>query len=437
MTTRRGFLTGALALGGVALSSCTSGSPGSSVPSPSSTGTVTDAQTIAELALWTAARAAEGGSYGIGGVLVEQATGTVLATMPNRVFAPLGEQEGVMVQDPTAHGERQLMSWYLAQRTSRPLPRPEELTVVTTVDPCLMCASSLLEVGVGVGVIAPDPYSGINFTMDAKFDDLPESLRRQAQGTFGYYAVDGVRSYQGGSDLGYAGQSVAEGTYNQCVDLYAQSADTVRAARRSEDTSIDSLTDPAKAPGGIPIMRAFEAASPGAFSITVKDPRMPGDELRQLLQATVRASPGSTNACAFLDPFGNVLSVMADQQSVNALSTAFALCTRAYAQTRFAVSADKATARIAAQTLTNPDRGTFVWLTAPDFRTAAGMFDIGAYGSTMGSAATPLIPSAFQYYSLPPGVSADDLQRAIPPLPPLYSKGIGILPQQVASAVPA
>lgn len=432
MTTRRGFLAAASALAGASVAGCRSGPPGSSVPSPASTGTASTAQEVAELALWEAAQAALAGSYGIGGVLVQPSTGIVLATMPNRVFASLGGDAGVMVADPTAHGERQLMSWYLAQRGQRSLPPPEDLAVVTTVDPCLMCASSLLEVGVGVGIIAPDPYSGINFAMTAEFLDLPDSLRPRAEERFGYFAVDGVRPYQGGAQSGFAGEQIAVGTYDECVSLYAQSADTVRAARRGQDTPVDRLQNPASDGAAIPVMRAFEVSSPGAFTITVKDPRLPGEELRELLRSTVRATPGSTNACAFIDPFGNVLALQADQSHVNPLSTAFALCTRAYAATRFALARDEQTSAIAAATLTNPNAGTFVWLTAPDYRTPVGMFDIGAYGSTLGSAATPRIPSAFQYYDLPTGVTAEQLQDSIYPLPPLYSEGIQIMPQQIA-----
>jgi hypothetical protein len=59
------------------------------------------------------------------------------------------------------------------------------------------------------------------------------------------------------------------------------------------------------------------------------------------------------------------------------------------------------------------------------------MFDIGAYGSTMGGVALPTIPSAFQYFELPPGVTEKQLQDVIYPLPPLYSQNIKISPQRV------
>jgi hypothetical protein len=49
----------------------------------------------------------------------------------------------------------------------------------------------------------------------------------------------------------------------------------------------------------------------------------------------------------------------------------------------------------------------------------------------MGGAALPTIPSAFQYFELPPGVTEKQLQDVIYPLPPLYSQNIKISPQRV------
>ena len=438
-STRRQFLAwSALTVGGAAVAGCGLGSRGSaSAPSPSSTSEAASAESLAALAYWTAQQGADGGSYGIGGALVESATGRVLQTMPNRVFRTLPSsvqaQAGTtFVQDPTAHGERQLMSWYLANRERLALPEPAALTVVTSVDPCLMCASSIMTAGVNVGVVAPDDYSGVNYDLSGQFADLPEPLRTAAKATFGYYAVDGGRAYQGSPAVAYSNQSISASTYQGCVDLYASSADTVRAARGKVALAPSALTDPASNPAAVDLIRAFQVVYPGAFEVKVKDPRLPDQRVVDALMDLVARTPGSTNAVGFLDPFGNLLVAAADQSSVNPLSTAFALCARAYSQTRYALVSNPATLPLAQQALTNPNFGTFVFLRAPNPFTPEGMFDVGAYGSTMGSSTTPLIPSAFQYVELPAGVSARQLQDVMLSLPPLYSQGIKIQPQQVA-----
>jgi cytosine deaminase len=428
--TRREVLTwGAAAAGGLALSACSTGNP-KPVPSPSDTGAVTSAESLATLALWTAQRGADAGSYGIGGALVESATGRVLQTMPNRVFRTLSAG-GTYVDDPTAHGERQLMSWYLAQRDAMRLPDPDTLTVVTTLDPCLMCASALLTVGVNVGVVAIDDYSGINYDSSGSFATLPEPLRGQATATFGYYAVEGGRAFQGSRAIAYSDQAITSDTLDACGTTYTTSADQVRTARRASGAAPASLTDPGTNPAAVDVIRAFQVEFPEAFTIKVKDSRLPDRRVYDALVDLVRRSPGATNAVGFIDPFGNLVTARADQQEVNALSTAFALCTRAYAQTRYALVNSAATLTIADQSLTNPNYGTSVFLQAPDPVTPEGMFDIGAYGSTMGGAAMPAIPSAFQYFDLPGSVTARQLQDVIYPLPPLYSDNIKISPQRV------
>ena len=428
--TRREVLAwSAWAAGGLALTACSTGSA-KPVPSPSDTGSVSNAESLATLALWTAQRGADAGSYGIGGALVESATGRVLQTMPNRVFRTLSGG-GTFVEDPTAHGERQLMSWYLAQRETLGLIDPGGLTVVTTLDPCLMCASSLLTVGVNVGVVAIDDYSGINYDSSGSFGDLPEPLRSQALATFGYYAVEGGRAFQGSQSIAYADESVTQDTLDASASLYSTSADTVRSARRESGVAPSELSDPSTNPAAIDVIRAFQVTCPEAFTVKVRDARLPDRRVYDVLVDVVRRNPGATNAVAYLDPFGNLVTAQADQQPVNRLSTAFALCTRAYAQTRYALMDSESTLAIAEQTLTNPNFGTFVFLEAPDPATATGMFDIGAYGSTMGGAALPTIPSAFQYFELPPGVTEKQLQDVIYPLPPLYSQNIKISPQRV------
>ena len=428
--TRREVLAwSAWAAGGLALTACSTGSA-KPVPSPSDTGSVSNAESLATLALWTAQRGADAGSYGIGGALVESATGRVLQTMPNRVFRTLSGG-GTFVEDPTAHGERQLMSWYLAQRETLGLIDPGGLTVVTTLDPCVMCASSLLTVGVNVGVVAIDDYSGINYDSSGSFGDLPEPLRSQALATFGYYAVEGGRAFQGSQSIAYADESVTQDTLDASASLYSTSADTVRSARRESGVAPSELSDPSTNPAAIDVIRAFQVTCPEAFTVKVRDARLPDRRVYDVLVDVVRRNPGATNAVAYLDPFGNLVTAQADQQQVNRLSTAFALCTRAYAQTRYALIDSESTLAIAEQTLTNPNFGTFVFLEAPDPATATGMFDIGAYGSTMGGAALPTIPSAFQYFELPPGVTEKQLQDVIYPLPPLYSQNIKISPQRV------
>ena len=84
--------------------------------------------------------------------------GNVLKSLQNNVV-----REG-LIFDPTAHGERQLIDWYFAERAAgRALPEPADMTIVTSLDPCAMCSGAILASGFNVVVAARDPNAGINY----------------------------------------------------------------------------------------------------------------------------------------------------------------------------------------------------------------------------------------------------------------------------------
>lgn len=148
------------------------------------------ASTWEEAAGWAqqeAERAAENGTFGVGGVLLGPAK-ELLACSRNQVMHQ-GE-----VCDPTAHGERQLVDWYFAQNS---LPPACECTVVTSLDPCMMCAGALLYAGFRVVTLALDPEAGVNCAGDFSFSTLPVSLRPLAQQRFAYLGVQGSRAAYG------------------------------------------------------------------------------------------------------------------------------------------------------------------------------------------------------------------------------------------------
>ena len=141
---------------------------------------------LAQAAEWAQAgaqRAAERGTFCVGGVLLGPA-GQLLAESSNHVLC------NGAVYDPTAHGERQLVDWHAAQSG---LPPAGLCTVVSTLDPCMMCAGALLQAGFRVVTLALDPDAGVNWRGDHSFDSLPPALRELARTKFAYLGVDGMR----------------------------------------------------------------------------------------------------------------------------------------------------------------------------------------------------------------------------------------------------
>lgn len=129
---------------------------------------------------------------------VETSIGRVIEALHNNVIRQLTDDPGTsFTWDPTAHGERRLISWYYANAAKLSLPAPDQLSVVTSLDLCAQCAGSLTTAGFSAGVIAYDNVAGVNYTLDNRFSGLPERFRPLAQQAFGYYAITDERPHTG------------------------------------------------------------------------------------------------------------------------------------------------------------------------------------------------------------------------------------------------
>jgi len=84
-----------------------------------------------EAALLEAERAAAAGEVPVGAVLVDAATGAVLAAAGNRLEAQ---------NDPTAHAEMLVIR---AGAVLRRVPRLDDCDLYVTLEPCAMCAAAI------------------------------------------------------------------------------------------------------------------------------------------------------------------------------------------------------------------------------------------------------------------------------------------------------
>lgn len=116
------------------------------------------------LALALAKAAAEGGETPVGCVIVDEATGEVLARAAN---GPIG------MTDPTAHAEILALRG-AAEATGNYRLRPN-LTLYVTLEPCAMCAGAISHARIARVVYgASDPKSG-GVAHGAKVWDHPQS----------------------------------------------------------------------------------------------------------------------------------------------------------------------------------------------------------------------------------------------------------------------
>ncbi|MGF6394009.1 nucleoside deaminase [Pseudomonas plecoglossicida] len=402
--------------------------------------TIQNAQQAVDLVANQAILASQQGTFAVGGCIVDNQTGNVLAALHNNVLMPFPNstvQPPFLPHDPTAHGERQLVDWYFANRQSLDLPPPQQLTVVTTLDPCAMCAGSLLTAGFNVAVSAIDTYAGINYNSQFDFPTLPPAVRQQARDTWGYYAVDAPigRPYQGSQGPIHAGQSIDAAAFTLTSTVFDASVNTVREASNNSGLPPSQLKDPTTLPADSKVRQALSALSPWALQVKSANPRLPGQELAKPLIETARQAD-TPNAVALLDPFGNLLACLGGVENQSPIRTAFMETTRNYAIMRWTLmnDADPVVRQQANDYLTHPKYGTFVFLYIPDPSSSQAVMTFGAYGSTMEGAVPQSFPSNLQYVLLPEGTTAQEVAQLALNLPPFYTQSVQVAPSQVLDA---
>jgi len=390
-----------------------------------------DVQAAVAIAASEAIAAKTQGTFGVGGLMLDQ-HGNVLQSLHSNVI-----KQG-LVFDPTAHAERQLIDWYFAERAKgRVMPAPEDITIVTTLDPCCMCTGAILAAGFNVVAAAPDRKAGINHDHNAAFSSLPDALRPLAESRFSYPAVLGSSLYArpaaGAAPKSFfIGKTVSEPTQALCSLVFeATTADVMELF--NADLPQAQLKCPATLLPDHAIVRELKKLYPDALTYRCTPQQPDADLAPFLLQAMARDRDhgGDGDAVALLDSFGNLLLCLPGRITQSGIRSAFMETTRAYAQLRYKLMANASPAEQeeVRQYLGHPKDGTFVFAQGPD-RSALSFMNLGAYGSTMEGPLPLKNPTQFQYVR--ERIPAEELAELCAKLPPLYRQVIRIRPTQVA-----
>ncbi|QHG68172.1 nucleoside deaminase [Pseudomonas putida] len=397
-----------------------------------------NAQQAVAIAANQALLASRQATFAVGGCIIENATGKVLAALHNSVLKPFPNSEAqpaFRLHDPTAHGERRLIDWYFENQQRLALPPTHALTLVTTLDPCAMCAGALLTAGFNVAVSALDTFAGINHNACFNFPGLPAALPKVAQATWGYYAIEAPleREYAGPlTGPIYAGEHIEAATASLTSSLFETSVNTVHDESSSAGLPPSELKDPSNLPLHSKVRQALANLSPWSLRSKSDNPRLAGPELAQPLLET--ASQADTfNAVALLDPFGNLLSCLGGSEKRSPIRSAFMETTRSYAALRWTLMnhVDPLVRNEAREHLTHPRHCTFVMLVFPDPTDSEAVMTLGAYGSTVERNTAPSFPSSLQYVLLPAGRTGKEVARLAQNLPPFYTHNVQLAPSQV------
>jgi len=429
---------------------------------------------VANATIEVASQAALAGTFGVGGILIDNATGEIIHRMPNRVIERLRytNNDGHQVEgesfprDPTNHGERQMVSWYFQNRAERNLKPPHEYTIASSLDPCAMCSGSLITAGFNVAVIAPDSEAGTNWTDLADYPQLDYRLKAKLSEKFGYYGVSdlsGPRSiYHGNKELLFSGQLLRKDLYEENTNVFTRTLEEVRNSVANSGLAKANMLDPKSLSSNSNIRMALQKADPDALSVVLSKPFTEGSDyyqpnemlyklLKERYEVEHQLDSKVDNAVGLVDPFGNLLMIRADKFNRHLPSgetfedptnTAFMSLIQDYSDLRFklisAISLQldskngyKNTNEFRA--LTSPKYLTFVFLRGLSPGSTTTLKDLGAYGSSMEG--TVKIGN-FQFIEPPSQGSSKQFMEQIRSLPPLYGSAppayfFNLLPTQV------
>ncbi len=362
-------------------------------------------------AMIQAQEASGSGTFGVGGLLMDM-EGNILCEMHNQVI------KGTRVNDPTAHGERQIVDWYFENKEKCGLPEPEQCVLITSLDPCVMCTCALAQAGFDrVIVVALDDYAGINWKGNDDCSALEGTeCQKYVKEHFAYPEITGSQSRAAfGADLTdldlFADCMLTTETLTGCLEAFSLTADAVREKVSSAAVEISQIINPGELDPAHPVREYLSSSFGDDFlACTWK----PGGSAEEFLDYIQKKDP-EFNGVAYFDLFGNLLLLAEDDEKIPTQS-AFMKVTRRYADVR---NTEPVEGYEINEYLANPKYGYFLYMTCPEVSTRTVM-EIGAIGSTLENTSE----HAIMYIN--GGENEDKINSLIQQLPPLYNENINI-----------
>lgn len=281
------------------------------------------AEKCARIATSEAEKAAARGTFGVGGLLIDNRTGKVLKRASNKVIVEMTDI------DPTAHVEKQLVDWYHYQRRfsrkdDRALPllppaAAADLTIVCSLDPCMMCTGAILRAGLNVIRISDDPECGVSCRGQDDLTTLPVELRQEKAARFSAFGLRGKRPFAGSQRSIFSESEIDPIFEKRSTRAFKSGLGRVRSRLSRDWHAPGSLENPGLiarkgSPSLLPashMMKTIKRYNPQAFSEKYSLERgAPGIALGQVLIAKARESfteTGLFNSACIIDPFGNIL----------------------------------------------------------------------------------------------------------------------------------
>ena len=327
------------------------------------TGFVRTAEEAARRAVELARELVKQNSFGVGGFLMDR-TGRIVAEATNAVIRN-GE-----LSDPTAHVERQLIDWYAWILHHGLSSSSTDLTIVSSLDPCAMCAGAILRSsGVNVIAVAEDNEAGVHDTF--KPLHMPTDLQPLAERRMAFFATGSDRPPVGGIvDLKFR-SSISRDLVAEAQSILLESLSQVRRTVGGSDHSEQpgsQLWEPdAHTLKAIrPIMRRISQR----LELPMKAMNVLNDAQTHELMQTLLG-----DRCALVDERGNVIFFAKGLNSTYDAETSVMQLVRFYNSIRAAVQSQLSIALPPPRTCSIVRRGV------PTDHPAMVLMELGALGS--------------------------------------------------------
>ena len=370
-------------------------------------------------AIQYAKKAAQNGTFAVGGVLIDN-SGNLLMPMRNKVI------ENGAVVDPTAHVERQLIDWYYDQKSKRKkMPDPNELTIISILDPCAMCTGAILTSGINVICVAFDDLAGINFNGKFDFPSLNGRLKERLMRQFSYAEIMDSNNQVIRHSFGKTVR-LPDHMNDECFSLFIDSAMQVRNTINTKSESLKNRSiNPKSLSSGSTITQTLKKYDSFSLDCQTDNFQQPDEKIASLLlfkDREAHKNQDDFNSAAFIDRFGNVLLCVSGKENLSPIRTPMMELIRTYTRIQLEAGVE------GKQYLPHLKEGTILLLKGPG-NDGPGLMDLGAYGSAM-EGDTGENTTNFQY--ILPTQSPDELTKAVATLPPYYTESVRMNPMQVS-----
>lgn len=369
-----------------------------------------DPEKWAEIAVREAEKARRNGTFGVGGLLMDNNSGKIAKVIRNRVI------QNCSVHDPTAHVERQLVDWYYCHYYPKNKKNPTSermMTIVTSLEPCLMCAGSILTGGFNVISVSRDELAGVG-CKGQEFSTLPEDMRQKAKETFSAFGIAGKRAFSGPIDSIFYGSEIDSRLDQRSTLALSSSLEKVKRIINCHGQSPNKLLNPKTLKRSSSAFKLLKKYNPKVFSNDyIVAFGKPGIELGRILVEKANKSykaSGVFNAACIVDPFGNVLLAESGAQEKSPIRTPLMDLMRKYHKLMFDAGQE------GRRYFAHIKYCKTVAMLGPG-RDPKSLMELGCLGScTEGK-----LPEGRQFQYILPQQRQQDLKRMLENLPPFFS----------------